>query len=699
MSRPLILVSLLFALPAQSLAAPIIYDGDLYDGAVAADRCSTPHSATPFADAEVINVYIEADWAAERNDCTRYLPGLTMDAVEGVLQEAAEVWNREASGRVFRYRGTVDVDYPMSQSCDALALQVEEPALIVFFSEGCGVTSDGTCSPAAASMGPLSSVVDGGRCDTLGAGHQFGRIEVRSSAKEVGACTQSGVIKPENQLWRLRDETPGPMNGDSSALFFASAPDPANLDSVLIHELGHAQGLGHSHEAACVAAGAGSECTHASAYAALRSGAPPSVMAYGPWRDAHLADHPERGETERELRRHLWPWDRDCAASVPDFDGRSLTALWSVYDPSPNQFDLDQVSGFIDTSVGFSSGGRLRDLADQPVFGVFEDYEGGPTWTERYVWQAAVDDDGALDASTFSAASRVPRLHQAPTLSTIEERSTTSNGARVSFHAQPTATSESAILSADPPQLRYTRGNLDGTQRGPYDYKTCSEPGDVCALETLRSHVPLSQAWDPASGETIFVSVRTRDCGGAPCGYPTVHMGLRPGYNNRLRAGSSTWLLSGNVPPLPGAYDYTLTTEVGTAVTCGDEALTGFYNCLLAWVDAGSPTGDVLYTWFRAVDGQYQVLFDGSVRVLEGARSVNDLSAAFFDYRFWITWKSADPDSAGQVMHARKSGWTQRWLPFGQVTTLSAQTVDAPTWLYDPTNNAAEAALVWTELR
>lgn len=127
-------------------------------------------------------------------------------------------------------------------------------------------------------------------------------------------------------------------------------------------------------------------------------------------------------------------------------------------------------------------------------------------------------------------------------------------------------------------------------------------------------------------------------------------------------------------------------------------------NCLLVWSDTGTPDGHLMLTYFHVAGDR--VIFHKSVEVLGhdtsrgfvAARSVSDVSAAYFDDRFWVGYKTIGSASMGDhpaflSTFPRDLG---RWGDKRAVLTRHVS-AEAPVWLYDPRNPRREAAFAFTQ--
>lgn len=410
---------------------------------------------------------------------------------------------------------------------------------------------------------------------------------------------------------------------------------------------------------------------------------------------------------------HLWPYDVDCvddalwiggSGGYQDGRRRRLRYMADVLRPALDRFEGLAPAGRSSdrTSKGFRSGGHLRSAAGARIYALYYD---DLNLAERLVTDPALSGGGAFALPTaFELAGGGMADSSSPVvLFTAYERGQSSSGNvalyatanRTDVSGAPDPNDEAAL--ADPPIWRQHHPGLPGLGGAPdQDLYFLIAEGDARLVQT---HIAPAVAWDPRSARTIFVTVPTRgNCYTAgtgrtlTCGRIYVHPGYASGEQRTLeRAFPIT-------PDLPGytgngAYRYTGRTDVATAVACAPSphGLPHQGNCLLAWVDSGTPDGRVLYTHF-SVDGP-TVSLHGAAQVL-GVTSRSDLSAAYVDGRFWLGYKSS---AAGE--HDRPalvSTYPRDLDRWGDVRrSYPNRAAEAPTWLYDPTNEHAQAAFVF----
>lgn len=121
---------------------------------------------------------------------------------------------------------------------------------------------------------------------------------------------------------------------------------------------------------------------------------------------------------------------------------------------------------------------------------------------------------------------------------------------------------------------------------------------------------------------------------------------------------------------------------------------------MLAWIDSGLPSWKILYTYFR-VSSTNTVEWHGTVWTRSGSKAVGNLSAAVFQDRFYLGYKSptatntvADPGNKVIYMSHPDTQYTN-WS--SSVEVGSGNIIDPPTWIYDNTSEK-ESAIIWTEV-
>lgn len=103
------------------------------------------------------------------------------------------------------------------------------------------------------------------------------------------------------------------------------------------------------------------------------------------------------------------------------------------------------------------------------------------------------------------------------------------------------------------------------------------------------------------------------------------------------------------------------------------------------------PDGDILVVSFH-IQGRTAVFNPAGARLVN-ARSVSNLSGAYFDRRFWIGLNAVHSELPGVVKTLFND--LDNWGGF-EALPNAPQAADPPTFLYDPLDDELEAAVVFT---
>jgi hypothetical protein len=279
----------------------------------------------------------------------------------------------------------------------------------------------------------------------------------------------------------------------------------------------------------------------------------------------------------------------------------------------------------------------------------------------------------------------------------------------------------------------------------------CSQLGDPNLRVPVATHVAMRAAWNPMLQGTMYASVLTRDCArdeerrdpkavlyartvdgaGDRCGGIRLHSGGAPSLTGgTLLAAPVTLVAEASGDPgtalvelpeyaiaLGGAqYEYSGSTDVAPAIACAGKVAgaQGDRNCIVAWVDSGTPDHHVLVSHFvsdgKTVDlGAAYLLRPEVLRVVDGdgkesevkepgvVTSASDLSAAYVNGRFVIALKGSDHGHEGTVQVVSTAiGQIDRWEEW--TVFADDHTIDAPSLRFDPLDGQAELGLLWTSL-
>ncbi len=252
----------------------------------------------------------------------------------------------------------------------------------------------------------------------------------------------------------------------------------------------------------------------------------------------------------------------------------------------------------------------------------------------------------------------------------------------------------SSTTTIDPPPIKAVASNNNFVSKTILTYKTCNNVA-CSSTSPLTSHVPMTSAYDPVSGRTIFVTVDT--AGGLSGGEIRVHPGISGGLRDRLKAPATvsaeiefTTINSGQY------FEYDGTTQSAVGVACAPTAISGNNNCMLAWSDRGNPDFGVLYTYFNVNTSTDEVEFFSRAILRGGANTVAHVSAGYFAGNFWMGYR--EQDNYGRAYYMKNDlsspyGWS------GPTSVgATGYVADPPSFGYVP-QGANEAAIYWTEVQ
>ncbi|MFU8803709.1 MAG: hypothetical protein ACNA8W_07875 [Bradymonadaceae bacterium] len=411
-------------------------------------------------------------------------------------------------------------------------------------------------------------------------------------------------------------------------------PQQRSLIRVMTHELGHALNLGH-----------------------------PEGTIYD---NGHSVMSP----TNRwDPGRHLFYWEKDCVDDPGVSGGRSVRHHYK-------SFALNNWSSISNHYYPTNRG----------------------HWSGHFWWSgvpAALT--YALYASPYVEYGLANEFYGYPSYASLPSMLTNLDTIPV-FTAQGTPTQYSyqriiytwanSLTNIYPPEVRYHRSDDFFENWGWGQFHRCTNTSCSSHAQVF-SNFPLSTAYDPHTGTDIFV--RLHNTGARLGGNIMVHPGLSSTW--RVNHGSYLSVLNTNMPetgstPVKEFWSYTGRTDALPGVACAPNRETFAYNCLLAWVDRGAPTGRVLYTYFRIVNGTVE--WHGEAWARGGSLTVGPVSAAYAHGRFWMAWKSWHNPSKLTTTYTSNSytGWST------VEETNRSMMVDPPSFQAVLSN---PMVLVWTE--
>ncbi|MDG1479082.1 MAG: hypothetical protein P8R54_05790 [Myxococcota bacterium] len=735
----------------SALALPL-YDEAGADNQNESNHCKVDHqgkqggsspwdSFGQYVDEEVY-VYVSKDFAYRYNTLMRErcagtgcgdLQTITQDQGRNIVMNAMEVWNRESRGPALIFAGEtafgLSERYVLSGGTCEDFLEygapdggpIQHPAVII----------DATSTSALGGVIPLKTSADGDWCYDTVDGFE-GVVSL-----DVGNISISG-IRP-----------------------------------TMVHEFGHVLGLAH-------AWGDWYNQDLYGLYDIYDGPASVMLYDINEYNSNTSNNFTDRHQWRGHLWPYdVDCVDDDMSASTSwkqqDGRRRALKYGWwtykpsGTYKPSENTWSTLQSGDWLNTSKSFSGG--IMQPTDAEGGDVVSMFYADPWFDETYAtWLHPKDflsgssANGEMDLEFYTELFEESSVNDyrpldswiAPTLYAMynETDYTDSRDWMIAFPQTLRGgdRDNTDIDDADPPLWLVQGGERpgDNSHNGGehHSLMTISKQTGTWEYGELRSHVSPRFAWDPVSGQTLLATVNTRDCDGSlksfnftnltdhdRCGGILIYTYALSEYllyPETLTIGSRQSF--DDVPayeiddPTNGAFDqgytelekhsYTATTDVAPAIACAPKAHQndGVSNCLLAWVDNGTPDGHILYTYF-SVDGD-DIYWGDEIDVLRPymdiyrdrdasrtsgyfrddvpAQSQSDLSAIYSDGRFFIAFKNSGEEYTESVSMVETYYQNpDRW--YIQTTWTETTTIEAPTFVHDPTDENREWSLIWND--
>ena len=592
-----------------------------------------------FNSSPVIHIYVESDFAAEMEDCNENL-NITQNDLLSVVDAAVETWNSGGRGAYLKVEGNLNVS-DEEAFCNAT---VESPAVLLQFKKTCRDDNDSLKRITGGNATTFGLTACGNRAQMTFWGNR------QDGGDSVGTCDLPPFDEP--RIFKLGSQ-------------FDKNDAGIGFQELLTHELGHVLNIADIAEA-------------------------PSYTSNTLMNSAlDTKDDPDVG-------RHLFPFDRDC---IDENTGdRRAEYHWGEYNSFNNVWAAPYASA-VWTRRGTVSGGHTRLGGNSAAWGIYT--QNVTTGSPGIRWDTISYGYSAPWNLSWSASglypSTVDNLHISPVMTSLQEFGTSGNhSSRMSYAKYETAFTggfEANIAVMDPPRWSYLRSDTffgsSGTTTGTWYHclnSACS------SSSTLQGHLPLTSAYDPATDTTVFARIDTGR-NSATHGRVKVHPGLSGSTNNFLAHGS--WKPVGSLPNSQSQYPHDGTTDTGVGLACAKPG-TGVVanNCMLVWVDRGSLNNQILYRYFRlnpAYSGGIE-WSSGTYR-RDGAFSASNVSAAYFDQKFWLTYRSNAGDVV--VMSHPSTSYGSGWTEF---TISTSAVVDPPTFVYDAdVDTFVNALVVWTE--
>ena len=592
-----------------------------------------------------IYYYVHLDFHERLRQCTPSVVDnseLTSLHSNQIISDAAEQWNVELDTSALVFGGV----YSDSTPCSAFA----KPAVKIEFIAGClNIDGDNSNCDSDKPTARFSFDDDYGDLGSLKCfDSQITRIQIygRQGSSVDTECIDSstGFVRTDNYTWNLSD------SGPSDTL------NNPNLVVAVTHELGHALGISH----------------------------PPLLPGYSspigcPY--TNVADDNKALVScgVSTFQRHINGYDQTCGYNNST-GVRNSQYHWQGFDSGGSVVSGVQTSIAVDTNKGLRSGGYLLDSQQLTErYGLY-------SYNELNHSFVGVDGYFSFTSSPpYLLSSTVSSLVVSPNVFTFSEGTSPSYRNRIGF--------VDGYYSDEIPRHKYARNVLVSDIIG--SFSVCADSS--CSSSTaVRSHLPMSTAWDGYSNNTIYAWVQTDRNSGQ--GLINLSAGLRPGSPNLLNKFKTNpingWFGVTYPSDVYTSWDYSGKTDFPVGVACEPDRDQRDYNCILAWQDRGIPDGSVLYTYFR-VNSSDEIEFRPGGPVKRGAsNSSSGVSAAYFGSKFWLAWKVPRAVGIKYTSTLCGTGYTC-WSNLFTATT-SDEVVDPPSWFYVP-DQTHESGLIWTE--
>jgi len=642
--------------------------------------------------------YISNTFGQDINACRPTTnPGelLTEGQARSVVMAAAETWNSESRGRALIYDGALGTSDPVLACALIMGnpTSFKTPAVFIRFNPGCSLNSNACASDTQLSR--VSSIND----DCTNAGIiQLVVYGTDYEAADANKASSTNCIEvPDDNDQDILEEVRRNrfyVKTDYNASDYGAS----DLSGVLLHELGHVLGHGHANAS-----------TNATTKVA------PAVMST----DEDSWPAPYRRLSNPDFlgnwhaRRHLYPYDTDClnlaGDTMPGDTTRALDVYWRGYrTSSPMGWSTITTDATYSTAKGFTSGGSVRDAFDWTVIGFFEQRN-----NTGFFHHGSINTDGTLPFTWAAATSHrdmvgtsLDRTNTPPTIFSPYETNDSDKRAIALlsvYETSPNMVTAANLPNIEPPRWSWLRSaNLwTSGATAPETVSLCPTTGtcNFGSVTRLQTHVPISTAYDGASGQTMVARVDTSKLDPDANARIWIHPGFQSLTLRWLRAGRELDLANfTTLPSPPSPFVYLGESETSPALACGPAWTQpyGVNNCLLAWVDRGGPMGHILYTYFRYDAATDTLTWHHTVYRLNNAWTVARPSAAFFAGAFWLAYKGLGNSPDVYVTsrpYNNYSNWTTP-ASFGQT-----EVVDPPTFVYnsnDATYPGYEAGLIWT---
>jgi hypothetical protein len=577
---------------------------------------------------------MESDFGAEIRECDGNME-LTQDRLRNVVATSAEIWNEEARG-VY-----LNLDGPQYLNADDVCndLRAFGPSVFVEYQKSCHS--------------------DWGGCTTT-AGY----------VDDVPLCTNKPLKKMV--IFGSQDATDPQVDGtcvNPWVYDFAEAAPPnvpvRSIHNLFTHELGHVIGMYHPDEEETWFGGTGEGSNIVSGV-----GTNESIM----W----SAGFPLR-------MSHLYAWERDCADEMYD-GGRHAIARFVGFDSN----SVERTGGTISTTItqkGMLTPGYFSSTSSNYYYSLMS-----PSTTPRLRKSVSVFSDGTIPFTT-----------------------TTTNWSNNLVESRVSVFNRDPNEVTDTMRLSYLWWNTTFPQDRSY-IKFVDTMNEFSSSSVgffrdkngvaLRSHIPLVRAFDDLFNHSTFAMVDTNRTPQFDMSLPDANqfrsgeIYLFPRYDSGSyeRLWTESRILSVHTPPVhpSTSWDYSGATMFAPAIACSEEAWFeggNLFNCIVAWVDNGTPDNHILYVYFNTANNRINYE-SGGIRVYNQSHAVGPPSIIAVDGHFRMAYKRS-----GTEIHTTKTPYSclDCWSSpaLRRPSDLSEPYIDSPSYLYD--QNDGEYVLSFTQ--
>lgn len=430
------------------------------------------------------------------------------------------------------------------------------------------------------------------------------------SGSAMTVRTITGCTKPNVNELIVREKT-----SNNNTRNYPSGSNGASLGNFLVHEMGHVVGLGHFKGATSL-----DTCY--------------SVM------NSHAATNNAICATNNIANGGRFPirTDKDCAklSSITGSPGKELKIHAKTWNSVGVSKTLGPISSTTTRQRSFQ--GRSVTTSGSRRYSLYADNK---------MMTAGVGSDGYLSFSTntiSSGHSELFSLDDSPTVFRLVEFTASSEPMRFIFLDDDF---DGSGATADPPYVQFyrTNHNASGTPlSSDISYYVCFNY-PCTSTSALRNHIAPVLTYDPVSGRTVQVTVRTQSLDSNDGdGDIRVHAGLKTGSLSTLTFPYSVGSLTAPNSPISN-WQYRNKTEVKPAVACADLNYS-LYNCVLAWNESGAHDGRILYVYFRVYPGTDYVIFDpvGVRTFFSYLETHTGPTVSYFADKLWLAVAEYDSD-------------------------------------------------------